>query len=101
LPKRGGFDEWYVFGAPVDLGEKGRGNVFEAPFLAGQVEVFVNFAEGFDLDQPNALVPLFWRQLNWIKPESYIADTHRLLTFVTIDRNVFNTVRLALTESAS
>jgi hypothetical protein len=53
LPERGGFDEWYVFGTPVDLGEKGRGNVFEAPLSAGQVEVFVNFAKGFDLHQPD------------------------------------------------
>jgi hypothetical protein len=28
LPERGGFDEWYVFGTPVDLGEKD-----EATFL--------------------------------------------------------------------
>ncbi|SRR6266700_377015 len=49
LPERGGFDEWYVFGAPVDLGEKGQGNIFEAPLLAGQVEVFVNFGEASTL----------------------------------------------------
>jgi hypothetical protein len=101
LPERGGFDEWYVFGTPTDLGEKGRGNVFEAPLSAGQVEVFVNFAEGFDLDQPNNLVPLFWCQLKWIRPESYIADTHHLLTFVSTNRNVFDAVRQALTESRS
>jgi hypothetical protein len=101
LPERGGFDEWYVFGTPVDLGEKGRGNVFEAPLSAGQVEVFVNFAEGFDLHQPNDLVPLFWRQLKWIRPDSYIADTHHLLTFVSTNRNVFDAVRQAFTESCS
>lgn len=101
LPERGGFDEWYVFGTPVDLGEKGRGNVFEAPLSAGQVEVFVNFAEGFDLHQLNDLVPLFWRQLEWIRPESYIADTHHLLTFVSTNRNVFAAVRQALSESPS
>jgi hypothetical protein len=99
LPERGGFDEWYVFGTPVDLGEKGRGNVFEAPLSAGQVEVFVNFGEGFDLHQPNDLVPLFWRQLEWIRPESYIADTHHLLTFVSTNRNAFEDIRQALTES--
>ena len=101
LPERGGFDEWYVFRIPVDLGDKGRGNVFEAPLSAGQIEVFVNFAEGFDLHQPNALVPLFWRQLNWIQPESYIADTHHLLTFVSNNRNVFEAVRQAFAESQS
>jgi hypothetical protein len=98
LPERGGFDEWYVFGAPVDLGEKGQGNIFEAPLLSGQIEVFVNFAEGFDLYRPNDLAPLFWRQLKWIRPESYIADTHQTLTFVSANRNVFEAVRQALTE---
>ena len=101
LPEPGGFDEWYVFGNPVDLGEKGRGNVFESPLSAGQIEVFVNFGEGFDLDQPNDLVPLFWRQLEWIRPESYVADTHHLMTFVSINRNIFESVLQSLTESRS
>jgi len=101
LPQRGGFDEWYVFGTPVDLGEKGQGNIFEAPLSAGQVEVFVNFGQGFDLHQPNGLVPLFWRQLEWIRPESYIADTHHLLTFVSTNRSVFAAVRQAFSESRS
>ena len=98
LPERGGFDEWYVFGTPVDLGEKGRGNVFEAPLSAGQVEVFVNFGEGFDLHEPDSLVALFWRQLEWIRPESYIADTHHLLTYVSTNRSIFEAVRQVLTE---
>jgi hypothetical protein len=101
LPERGGFDEWYVFGTAVDLGEKGQGNIFEAPLSVGQIEVFVNFAEGFDLHQPNSLVPLFWRQLEWIRPESYIADTHHLLTFVSTNPNVFSAVLEALSVSGS
>jgi hypothetical protein len=101
LPERGGFDEWYVFGTPVDLGAKGRGNVFESPLIAGQIEVFVNFGERFDLNQPNDLVPLFWHQLKWVQPESYIADTHHLLTFVSNNRNIFESVRQAFTESHS
>jgi len=101
LPERGGFDEWYVFETPVDLGGKGRGNIFEAPLSAGQVEVLVNFGEGFDLHQPADLVSLFWRQLEWIRPESYIADTHHLLTFVTTNRSVFAAAYQALSESRS
>jgi hypothetical protein len=101
LPQRGGFDEWYVFGTPVDLGEKGQGNIFEAPSSAGQVECFVNFAEAFDLHQPNDLVPLFWRQLEWIRPESYIAVTNHLLTFVSTNRSVFAVAYRALSESHS
>lgn len=37
LPARAGYDEWYLFGASVDLGELGRGNVFEAQLSPGQV----------------------------------------------------------------
>jgi hypothetical protein len=99
LPDPCEFDEWYVFGTPVDLGKKGHGNIFEAQLSEGQVEVFVNLAEGFDLYRPNDLVPLFWRQLEWIRPESYIADTHHLLTFVSSNRNVFAAVHQALSKS--
>jgi hypothetical protein len=65
LPTRGGYDEWYLFGAPVDLGGLGRGNVFEAPLSPGQVWAFVNYADGFGLHNPSVhgLVDLFWRQL--------------------------------------
>lgn len=101
LPERGGFDEWYIFATRVDLGSKGQGNPFEAPLSRGQVEVLVNFAEGFDLHQSNHIVDVFWRQLEWIRPESYIADTHHLLTFVTTNSIVFAAVRQALSESGS
>jgi len=101
LPDRGGFDEWYVFTTPIDLGRRGRGNPFEAPLLPGQVEVLVNFAEGFDLHQSSHLADLFWRQLEWIHPESYIADTHHLLTFVSASSSVFAAVRNALRQSRS
>jgi hypothetical protein len=101
LPERGGYDEWYVFALPVDLDQRSRGNPFEAPLAAGQVEVFVNYGEGFDLHQANSLVDLFWRQLDWICPESYIADTHHRLTFVSTNRSVFAGVRQALSESRS
>jgi hypothetical protein len=33
-------------------------------------------------------VVLFWRQLEWIRPESYIADTHHLLAFASANRRV-------------
>ncbi len=101
LPPRGGFDEWYVFERSVDLGHLGRGNIFEAPLAPGQVEVLVNFSEGFALHRPakRDLTDLFWRQLAWIRPESYVADTHNLLTFVTADTNLFSCVNQALREA--
>jgi hypothetical protein len=100
LPVRGGYDEWYLFGAPVDFGQVGIGNVFEAPLLPGQVEVFVNFGDGFGLHRPEeqSLAILFWRQLEWIRPESYIADGDHFLTFVSSDASLFAAVRHALGE---
>jgi hypothetical protein len=48
---RADYDEWYIFGGPIDLGTSHLGeNVFEAPKEQGHVSVFVNY--GFALDPP-------------------------------------------------
>ena len=45
------------------------------------------------------LVRLFWKQIGWIQPESYIADgAAGLLTFVSRDEDIFATVRNALSD---
>ena len=95
----GGFDEWYVFESPFDLGQIWHGNVFEAPLTSGQVSTFVNFL-GFALHKPEeeALATLFWKQLDWIQPESYISDGDLFLTFVTRDTDLFADVRQALSD---
>jgi hypothetical protein len=96
-----GFDEWYVFESPRDLGKIWLGNIFESPTTAGHVSTFVNFA-GFALHNPNVrdLVNLFWKQIDWIQCESYIADGD-LLTFVSRNRDAFDAVRHALIEPDS
>jgi hypothetical protein len=95
-----GFDEWYVFNAPVDLGEALAGNIFEAPLVGpGRVAVFVNYyvSPVDDLDPSHkALTNLFWKQLEWIRPESYIADGGTCLTVVSSDKALFATLRRAL-----
>ena len=97
-----GFNEWYVFNSPFDLGELWHGNVFEAPITPGQVCTFVNFGPGFALHNPEManLVSLFWKQLDWIQPESYIADADMLLTFVSRNEDIFVAVRNALSDIA-
>jgi hypothetical protein len=60
----------------------------------------VNFF-GFALHNPEMsdLVRLFWKQIGWIQPESYIADgAAGLLTFVSRDEDIFATVRNALSD---
>ena len=94
----GGFNEWYVFDSRFDLGQLWHGNVFEAPMTPGHVSTFVNFSS-FVLHNPEMsdLVSLFWKQLDWIQPESYIADGV-LLTFVSRDEQLFATVHNALSD---
>jgi hypothetical protein len=94
------FNEWYVFNSPFDLGELWHGNVFEAPITPGQVSTFVNFGPSFALHNPEmaSLVSLFWKQLDWIQPESYIADADMLLTFVSRNEDIFVAVRNALSD---
>jgi hypothetical protein len=93
-----GFDEWYVFDNPVDLGERSkRGNIFEATFEPGRVEIFVGFL-GFDFHTPvmKAITDLFWKQMAWIQPESYIADGDKCLRFVSRNQDLFGAVHKAL-----
>jgi hypothetical protein len=71
------FDEWYVFVQPVNLGEvvPATQNILESEMDPGKLHVFVNVG-GFALHNPDDadLARLFWQQLDWIYPESYIAD---------------------------
>jgi hypothetical protein len=95
------YDEWYVFNAPIDLGAIREGNIFDSPVSAGHLEVFVNF--GFMIDAPEMqdLVTRFWQQLEWIRPDAYIAESdHGYLTFVTGDDHLFAAVSQALAGSS-
>jgi hypothetical protein len=88
-----GFHEWWVFTGPVNLGELDRGNVFERGPRAGRVFTFVNFL-GFALhDRTSAgIADYFWRQIELIQPESYVADGDTCLTFVSRDATLFESV---------
>jgi hypothetical protein len=91
-----GYDEWYIFGAPVDLGINHLSeNVFEVPQEQGHVSVFVNY--GFALHPPEmaSLVTLFWPQMARIHPESYVADND-YLTFVSANKTLFASVLSAV-----
>lgn len=87
-----GYDEWYIFDNPVDLGTSHiRENVFEVPQEQGHVSVFVNY--GFALHPPEMadLANLFWSQMERIRPESYVADND-YLTFVSANKTLFASV---------
>jgi hypothetical protein len=95
-----GYDEWYVFDTgAVDLGEliKKTENPFEQEHAPrpGRLMVFVNFA-AFMIRGANSsqqyLADLFWKQLEWAKPESYIGDGRDCLIFVSRNATLFDTV---------
>jgi hypothetical protein len=90
---RAGWDEWYIFDNPTDLGISHlEENVFEVPQEQGHVSVFVNYR--FALHQPEMkdLATLFWQQIARIRPESYVADND-YLNFVSMNKTLFASVR--------
>jgi hypothetical protein len=99
--ERAGWNEWYVFGAPMDLGQMFSGNVFEYPLQPGTVAAFVNYS-GFSFHTPimKDLADLFWKQLEWICPESYIADGD-ILNFASRDKRLFAGVLQSLSSESS
>jgi hypothetical protein len=92
------YDEWYVFREPRRIGTlvTAEKNIFEGPLRPGHVEAFVNFG-AFHLHKPDmkALADLFWEQLPWISPESYIADGECLI-YVSSNKELFAKARKAL-----
>lgn len=95
LPREG-WDEWYIFTTPTDLGTSHLAeNIFEVPQEEGHLSVLVNY--GFALHPPERakLSDLFWPQMARIDPESYLADND-FLTFVTMNEALFATVRDAV-----
>jgi hypothetical protein len=89
------YDEWYVFPRPVDLGNSHLAeNVFEVAQAPGHVSVFVNYPN-FAFDRPDALTELFWKQIELIRPESYIADG-LYLNFATANKRLFESIHKAV-----
>ena len=93
LPREG-WDEWYIFNTPTDLGTSHLAeNIFEVPQEQGHLSVLVNY--GFALYPPERaghLAELFWPQLTRVSPESYVANND-YLTFVTMNQVLFARVR--------
>ncbi len=96
-----GFDEWYVFDASIDLGQRITGNIFEASGEAGRVEIFVNY---YDFVLHDATIrpisEMFWKQMAWIQPDSYIAEGDSWLTFVTRNQNLCAAVKKLIAPPA-
>lgn len=95
LPRMG-WDERYIFDKPTDLGTSHLGeNIFEVPQQEGNVSVFVNYCFALHNPEMNSLISLFWQQMKWIRPESFVADSE-YLTFVSANKSAFARAREAV-----
>ena len=93
---RDGWDEWYIFDNPTDLGISHLSeNIFEVPQEQGHAGVFVNYCFALHRPQMKDLATLFWQQIERIRPESYVADND-CLTFVSVNKALFASVRNAV-----
>jgi hypothetical protein len=98
-----GYDEWYVFERqPPSLGSVCHANVFTSEIGCGNVFQFINFMGlRFSDAQMKAISDLFWRQIDWIQPESYVGDGEDCLLFATRNSQLFGAVREALSKGPS
>jgi hypothetical protein len=90
---RDGWGEWYIFDSPPDLGVSHLGkNIFETPQEPGHLNVFVNYRFALHLANMKELADMFWRQMGWIQPETYVADND-YLTLVSRNKDLFAKTR--------
>ena len=95
LPREG-WDEWYIFNSATELGVSHlQENIFQAQRGRGHVNVFVNY--GLALHKPGmeSFTSLFWQQMEWVLPESYVADSD-YLNFVSMNKALFVSVHDAI-----
>jgi hypothetical protein len=97
-PDSAGFDEWWTFESPHDLGEVIRDeNPWDEEVMArpGRFLAFVNFyfyPDERHRETEHSLWPEFWGQIVKHQPESYISDGE-VVTFVTKNPGLFEAVR--------
>lgn len=73
LPHHQLYDEWFVFDSPPNREKLDQGSLG-----------FVNYGDFVFSPVMKELEELFWKQMEWIRPESYISESdHGWLTLVT------------------
>jgi hypothetical protein len=92
-----GFDEWYVFDAPRELGEILLGNpsLPENAPKPGRLLTFVGWLSFMpDSSDPGSHSPseMFWRQMEWIRPDVYVSDGDKALNLVCRSRELLDSV---------
>ena len=85
------FHEWYLWdNNPTNLGQATNDNMFEKGIHPGLLYRFVNWY-GPALHDPKVrdVNDLFWQQMGWANPDSYLADSCDYLAYVTRDAALF------------
>jgi hypothetical protein len=95
-PDAAGWDEWYTFNEPTDVGEviRGERNPFTEDSRAN-LNLILAWVNHYFLpheDQDDELIHMFWSQIERLRPVSYISDGCERLTFVTRDPQAFDAV---------
>ena len=98
LPRTDGWDEWNVLEAPTDLGALCHANPFDPRPGPGELHAYVNFNLVLHDSESDAVRDLFWEQMNWINPESFLAESSRHLSFATKNRDIFSVVLESLSN---
>lgn len=94
-------DEWYVFtSSPGHIGAVRTDNIFDYQMARPDVFRLISFCS-FAFTNPaiQPIVDLFWQQLDWIKPESYVGDGNQVLVFVSSDPQLFESVYQAMVKA--
>jgi len=93
---REGWDEWYIFDFPTDLGDMAArdASVFQTDLIHGQLHSFVNF--NFRPTDTDGLAPFFWKQFERIRPLTYVAESDYNLVLITCDSHLFEAAHKAI-----
>jgi hypothetical protein len=101
LPPTDGFDEWYVFESPTNLGALCHTNPFDPRPGPGQLHAYVNFYLVLHDSETDAVRDLFWEQMNWINPESFLGESAPYLSFASENKDIFSAVLESLSNADS
>lgn len=101
LPRTDGFDEWYVSESPIDLGTLCHTNPFDPRPGPAQLHAYVNMYLVLHDSVYDAVRDLFWEQMNWINPESFLGESAQYLSFATRNKPIFSAVLESLSHANS
>ena len=80
------YNECYVFCECKSLGRRYRGDFFQFDETSGEVQVFVNLLAFNLADCDEGILEGFWRQMERIAPQTYIAEGEGVVSIASKDQ---------------